>query len=276
LQSNAVGVLSVLPDALSSEDVLNKADGLFIYEDDPFHYLTGKGVDESLKKKAFVAVCDMFATDASAYAQVVVPTGSFAQKEGSFVAEDGFMRKVVRAEGSSSPGFEFLRLLLDRLDGGLYRDETEASTVLFGKEILVKDENGRALLRSHGGQARFAVPGNGVPGTTARPFTLVLRNVFFHHHLAGQGVYSKMMYLQNQAVAGDKLFISAEDAAALGVSDGGQLIIESDHGTVQQPATIKEGLGRGVLEFRMARSRKDILKLTDGYGKHIAVTVKKG
>ncbi|HBL24038.1 MAG TPA: hypothetical protein DDZ40_07965, partial [Deltaproteobacteria bacterium] len=72
------------------------------------------------------------------------------------------------------------------------------------------------------------------------------------------------------------LFISPEDAAALGVSDGGQLIIESDHGTVQQPATIKEGLGRGVLEFRMARSRKDILKLTDGYGKHIAVTVKKG
>ncbi len=276
LQSNAVGVLSVLSDVLSSEDILNRADGLFIYEDDPFHYLTGNGVDESLKKKAFVAVCDMFATDTSGYAQVVVPTGSFAQKEGSFVAEDGFMRKVVRAEGSSSPGFEFLRLLLDRLGGGLYRDETEASTVLFGKEILVKDENGRALLRSHGGQARFVLPGNGIAGKTVRPFTLVLRNVFFHHHLAGQGVYSKMMYLQNSAVAGDKLFISAEDAAALGVSDGGQLIIESDHGTAQQSATIKEGLGRGVLEFRMARSRKDILKLTDGYGKHIAVTVRKG
>jgi anaerobic selenocysteine-containing dehydrogenase len=271
-----VGVLSVLPDAISSGDVLNEAEGLFIYEDDPFHYLAGKAVEGSLKNKAFVAVCDVFPSGASEYAHVVVPAGSFAQKDGSYVAEDGFMRKVVRAEGQSSPGFEFLRLLLDRLGGGLYKDEQEASTVLFGKEVLVADENGRAMLKPTNGQAHFALPGKPAEDKPGKPFTLVLRNVFFHHHLAGKGVYSKTAYLQNPAVAGDKLFISQEDAVSLGISDGGQIIIESDHGTLQQPASIKEGLGRGVLEYRMLKNRQDILKLTDGYGKHIAVTVKKG
>ncbi len=276
LQSNAVGVLSVLPDAGSSGDVLGEAEGLFIYEDDPFHYLAGKIVEGSLKSKAFVGVCDMFPTSASAYAHVVAPSGSFAQKDGSYVAEDGFMRKVARAEGGSSPGFDFLRFLLNRLGGGLYRDEQEASTVLFGKEVLVTDGSGRAMLKPTNGQARLASTAGAAAEKAAKPFTLVLRNLFFHHHLAGQGVYSKMMYLQNPAVAGDRLFISPEDAAALGIADGGQVVVESDHGTLQHPATIKEGLGRGVLEYRMSKNRQDILKLTDGYGKHIPVTVKKG
>lgn len=276
LQSNAVGVLSVLPNAVSSGDVLSEADGLFIYEDDPFHYLGGKRVEESLKNKAFVAVCDMFSTGTSALAHVVVPSGGFAQKDGSYVAEDGFMRRVARVEGGSSPGFDFLRLLLDRLGGGLYRDEQEASKVLFGKEILMTDESGRASLKPTNGKARLAPTVRTAVDKSGRPFTLVLRNAFFHHHLAGQGVYSKTVYLQNPAVAGDKLFISPEDAAALGIADGGHIIVESDHGTLQEAVTVREGLGRGVLEYRMLKNRQDVLKLTDGYGKHIAVTVKKG
>ncbi|MBP1749053.1 MAG: formate dehydrogenase subunit alpha [Deltaproteobacteria bacterium] len=276
LQSNAVGILSVIPDAVSSSDVLGKADGLFVYEDDPFHYLASKGVEQALKNKAFLAVCDMFETSASAYADIVVPTGSFAQKEGSYIAEDGHMRKVTRAEGKASPGFEFLRMLLDRLGGGLYKDETEASTVIFGREILVNDDLGRAGLKPTNGTAKIAPLGKAGPGKAEKPFTLVLKNLFFHHHLAGKAVYSKMAYLQNPAIAGDKLSISPEDAQALGIAEGGQVIIESDHGKVQYPATIKEGLKKGMLEYRMLKNRQDILNLTDGYAKHIAVTVKKG
>jgi predicted molibdopterin-dependent oxidoreductase YjgC len=275
LQSNAVGTASFLPDAISPSDVLSKADGLFIYEDDPFHYLSGKTVGEALKNKAFLAVCDMFETNASAYAHVVVPTGSFARKEGSYIAEDGYVRKVARGEGKASPGFEFLRMLLDRLGGGLYKDETEASTVVFEKDFIVTDESGRASLKPANGTAKAAQVKAAVAAPRI-PFTLVLKNVFFHHHLAGKGVYSKMAYLQNPAIAGDKLFISREDAEALGVAEGGQVIIESDHGKVQYPAMIKEDLKKGVLEYRMLKSRQDVLNLTDGYAKHIQVTVKKG
>ncbi|MHB8109586.1 MAG: molybdopterin-dependent oxidoreductase, partial [Syntrophorhabdaceae bacterium] len=278
LQANAVGVLSVFPDALSPEDVLKDQDvaGLFVYEDDPFHYLSGKNVEGSLKNKAFRAVCDMFPTATTAYGDIVIPTGSFAQKAGGYVAEDGYFRKVSRGEGASSPGFEFLRLLLDRLGGGLYRNETEASLPLFGKEILTTDEAGKSMVKPTDGQAQFTVNGKAEPDKPEKAFTLVLRNVFFHHHLAGKGIYSKMVYLNNPAIAGNKLFISPEDAAGLGIADGGQVIVESSQGTIQQPAFIKEGLGKGVVEYRMLKDRQDILKLADGYSKHIAVTVKKG
>ena len=168
LQSNAVGILAVLPDAVSTSDVLSKADGLLIYEDDPFHYLAGKSVEQALKNKAFLAVCDMFDTSASQYAHIVVPTGSFAQKEGSYVAEDGYMRKVVRAEGKASPGFEFLRMLLDRLGGGLYKNEAEASTVIFGREILISDDLGRASLRPTNGTAKIAPPGKAESGKSRK------------------------------------------------------------------------------------------------------------
>ena len=275
LQSNAVGAQAFLPGAASTSDVLSKADALFIYEDDPFHYLAGKNVEAALKGKAFLAVCDMFETNTSAYAHVVVPTGSFAQKEGCYIAEDGYVRKVVRAEGKASPGFEFLRMLLERLGGGLYANETEASTVVFGKDFIVTDELGRASLMPTNGTAKLA-PVKAAPDVSPKPFTLVLKNVFFHHHLAGKAIYSKMTYLQNPAIAGDKLFISREDADALGIAEGGQVVIESDHGKVQYPAMIKEDLKKGVLEYRMLKNRQDILNLTDGYAKHIAVTVKKG
>ncbi len=275
LQSNAVGTLSFLPGAVSPSDALNKADALFIYEDDLFHYLSGKNVEAALKGKAFMAVCDMFATNASAYAHVVVPTGSFAQKEGSYIAEDGYVRTVARGEGKASPGFDFLRMLLDRLGGGLYKDEAEASSVVFQKDFIVTGESGRLSLKPTNGTAKAAPVAAGA-GAPRKPFTLVLKNVFFHHHLAGKGVYTKMAYLQNPAIAGDKLFISREDADELGITEGGQVVIESDHGKAQYPAMIKEGLKKGVLEYRMLKNRQDILNLTDGYAKHIAVTVKKG
>ncbi len=127
------------------------------------------------------------------------------------------MRKVVRAEGKASPGFEFLRMLLDRLGGGLYKNEAEASTVIFGREILISDDLGRASLRPTNGTAKIAPSGKAEPGKSEKPFTLVLKNLFFHHHLAGKAVYSKMAYLQNPPIAGDKLFISQEDAEALGI-----------------------------------------------------------
>ncbi|MFA5617905.1 MAG: molybdopterin dinucleotide binding domain-containing protein, partial [Syntrophorhabdaceae bacterium] len=237
--------------------------------------LAGKGVEQALKSKPFLAVCDMFETGTSAYAHVVVPTGSFAQKEGSYIAEDGYVRKVARAEGNASPGFDFLRMLLDRLGGGLYKDESEASSVVCSKEFIVTDELGKASLMPTNGSAK-AVPVKAAAGNPQKPFTLVLKNVFFHHHLAGKGIYSKMVYLQNPLIVGDKLFISREDADVLGITEGGQVIIESDHGKVQYPVMIKEDLKKGVLEYRMLKNRQDILNLTDGYAKHIAVTVKKG
>ncbi len=277
LQSNGVGTVSLLGSAAPHEILGDAAvSGLFVYEDDPMHYLGRKFVDEALKKKEFIVTCDVFPTFISDYASVNVPAGTFAGKEGSSVAGDGFVRRVSRARQGDSHGFEFLRLLLDRLGGGLYRDEAEATPVLFSREVLEKDEQGRERLSRPGAEARFIKPAGGADGGPAGPFTLVLRNVFIDHHVSGKEVHSKVAYLNNAAIAGGRLFISSEDAAALGISEGGKVILGSERGSLEQPASIKEGLRKGVLEYRMSGNRQDVLDLAGVFGKHIAVTVKKG
>ena len=64
LQSNAMGALSIMKDAVSPDRILSDSavEGLFIYEDDPFHYLSESFADKALKAKSFVAVCDAFST----------------------------------------------------------------------------------------------------------------------------------------------------------------------------------------------------------------------
>ena len=277
-QSNGVGVLSVLTDPVASHEALGASgiEGLFVYEDDPFHYLGGQYVEGLLKNKSFITVCDAFPTAISERANVSVPTGTFAEKEGSFFAEDGFLRKVKRARGSVSPGFEFLRTLLETLGGGLYRDEAEAASVLYGKEVIVKDETGRERLSWPQAKLSFSVKEKASGSREAGQFTLVLRNAFLNHHLSGKDVYSKLVHLNNPAIAGNKLFVSPEDAAVLGVSEGDQVVLTSEHGTAQERVVIKEGLKKGVLEYRMSKNRQDILKLAGEYKKHIAVTAKKG
>jgi len=84
-QANAAGCVAILDGALlSPEDLLKRADvhGLFIYEDDPFHYLSGSVVKEALASKEFVLVADAMASLAGDHAHITVPTGTFAEKKG--------------------------------------------------------------------------------------------------------------------------------------------------------------------------------------------------
>jgi NADH-quinone oxidoreductase subunit G len=277
LQSNATGAMSILVNPEAPQEILTKPliGGLFLYEDDPFQYLNNDFVDKALKEKAFIAVCDAVPTRVSSYADVLIPTGTFAEKTGSHVSEDGFIRDVTRARGTASPGFLFLRMLLDKLCGSLYKSEEEAGASLYGKGLFVEDENGRARLRRVEAQPKFviaAADGKGAEGA----FTLVLRNLFTNHHLVDGRIYAKMVYLNNPAITGDRLFISPEDATELNIAEGDAVTVRSGSGSVQEKVYIKDGLRKGVIEYRMLQRREDILNLAGKYGKHIAVTLKKG
>jgi predicted molibdopterin-dependent oxidoreductase YjgC len=278
LQSNALGAMSILKNTVDPEENHNDSTigGHFVYEDHPIHYLNKDSVETGLKQKTFIVACDAMPTYVSDYAHVVVPTGTFAEKEGTSVAEDGFVRSVNRARGNSSQGFEFLKLLLNKLCGGLYHSEKEANAALYKREILFRDTNGREMLFPKTGDIRFLIAEEKPDTLPQKPFTLILRNLFMNHHVSGKAVYSKMVYVNNPPVAGNKLYISREDAAELNISDGDKVVLESDHGSVQERVFIKEGLRKGVLEYMMLRNRQDMLRLSGRYGKRIPVTIKKG
>jgi NADH-quinone oxidoreductase subunit G len=278
LQSNATGAAAIFPNAIAPDKILTDPGigGLFIYEDDPFHYLNETQVEEALKQKEFIAVCDALPTRIADYAHVTIPAGTFAEKEGTLIAEDGFVRKVNRARGKSSPGYEFLRALVKKLCGGLNQSETETLAGLLKSKVFTRDDSGRERVSGTNSGVRFLTGTEPSEEASKRPCTLVLRNSFLNHYLSDKDVYSKMVYVNNPAIVGDVLFISPDDARAFGISEGEKVSLKSDSGAVVERASIKKGLKGGVVEYRMLRKRQDILKLAQGYRKHIAVTMDKG
>jgi predicted molibdopterin-dependent oxidoreductase YjgC len=280
LQANAVGAVSILKDMASPDELLcdSEISGLFIYEDDPFHYLNAAEVKKGLAQKPFIAVCDLLPTAVMDFADIVVPTVGFAEKEGAFISGDGSLRAVKRALGTAT-GYEFLNDLLGRLGGKRYNSPAEINNEL--RELGILNEKGDAGEAPVSGKARFAAssppPGTPAPGETGK-YRLILRDIFMDHHLCDLEPYGKgIARLQK-----DQLFLSPEDAASLGIADGESLRIEGADGAMTRPVTIKAGMKAGVLECLLGGAlrqgvpiRGEVLALSSRPSKVIAVSVRK-
>ena len=122
-ESNALGAVSILAGSVPPHRILEDRtiQGLFLFEDDPFHYMSPDTVAASLKEKEFVLAADALPTHVMDLADLVVPTGLFIEKEGTFFAGDGFLRKLAKmTPGPAWQGFRFLQELLGRLGGARY------------------------------------------------------------------------------------------------------------------------------------------------------------
>ena len=275
LQANARGAVSIVEELVSPDELLLDADisGLFIYEEDPFHYLNGEMVKNALENKEFVAVCDLLPTSVMDFAHLVLPSATFAEKEGSFISGDGRLRTVRKACRGAQAGYEFLRELLNHLSGKLYGSQDEIKSELRQGGLLRDNDDDEEVLAITEGKARFAVKpstGSSVHGETGE-YRLILRDLFMNHHLADKDVYGKGIAQVQQ----DLLCISPEDAAALNIADGDEVCLESDSGSVTRPVVIKAGMKRGVLEGLLFRKRQEMLALSPRPAKVIDVSVRK-
>jgi predicted molibdopterin-dependent oxidoreductase YjgC len=282
-ESNGAGAAAILngsllaPESLLSNDAIK---GLFVYQDDPFHYLNGKFVKEMLSGKEFLLAADAMATSMTDVAFLTVPVGTFASKSGTFVAQDGCVRTLGKAMETGPGGFEFLRTLLEKLGGAVYADVQAVTNRLREKKLFEFADQGRERLASDGPGPRFKSYALEKVAAPVRPYKLILRDIFSNHHLLGKDVYSKgvgMVYsAPGYPVSEDKLYIAPEDAQELGVEERGQVLIESAEGSIKKAVSIKKGLRQGVLEYVVFKDRHDALGLSKHMQKVLDVTVKKG
>ena len=270
LQANARGAAAILAPLLSPEEVLRAADtaGIFLYEEDPFHYLNGKTVREALAKKEFIIACDLFPTEATAVAGLTVPAASFAEKEGTVVSGDGTPRTLRKAVAGRPGGPEFLRELLVRLGGKSYNGDELMGDLI--RRLLAKagaDGDGAPMA----GAGMFPATAAARATEATRPYRLILRDLFISPYLTGRELEDSGV----GRVQKDRLCIAPEDAAALGIRDGEALRLESATGAAVRPVTVKAGIKRGVLECFLFRERGDMLALSPGSAKVIEVSAGK-
>jgi predicted molibdopterin-dependent oxidoreductase YjgC len=282
-EANALGAVSII-DAKSSPHRIMEDEGvkgLFFYEEDPYHYANGDTVSAWLDGKEFVLAADALPTYVTDRADVVVPTGFFIDKDGTFFAEDGYLRRLKKmTPGVTWTGLEFLKELLVRLGGPRYQNVPMVTEQLRKKGIIKSDCDSRERLGADVEAGKFDAQPIPQSLPTTGEYLLILRDVCINHHVIDKEVYSKGVERVYQhpdyPVSEDKLFMSREDASALGVSEGDVVEIESKSGSLQKPASIKEGLRAGVLEYVVFKDRVQALRLSASPTKWIEVKVRKG
>jgi len=285
LQANASGAVSILKDMASPDELLCDSNiaGLFIYEEDPFHYLNGEMVKNALGQKAFIAVCDLLPTAVMDFAGLVLPSAGFAEKEGTFISGDGSVRAVKKACRGTAAGYAFLDELFGRLGGKRYNNPAEIKSEL--QRLGILQEEGDAEEAPGIGKARFAAscppPRTPAHGETGK-YRLILRDLFMNHHLCGGNDAASSPPHGIARVQKDLLFMSPEDAALLHIAAGESVCIESADGAVTRPVTIKAGMKTGVLECVLGDTlrqdvprRSEMLALSLKPSKVIAVSVRK-
>ena len=192
-EANALGAVSILESTSSPHKLLEDEEikGLFFFEEDPFHYANGDTVSGQLKGKEFVLVADALPTRVMDYADLVVPTGVFIEKEGTFFSQDGYVRKLSKmTPGSAWKGFNFLKELLSCLGGPRYVGPAQVSARLKELAIIAEGPDGRDTLGGEAPVSKFDAQPIPQSLPESAGYLLVLRDICINHHIVNKEAFS--------------------------------------------------------------------------------------
>ncbi len=245
-------------------------------------------VEEALAALDFLVVQDIFLTETTEYADVVLPAASFLEKDGTFTNSERRIqrvRKVVEAPGEALPDLDILIRLANAL--GLDWEYDGPADVMWAMSAITpqyagvtyerldrdggiqwpcpdKDHPGTPILHVDGfarGKGAFAAVEYTPPQEdvdSERPFILTTGRHLWNFHTntmtgrsAGLDVLNPTGYVE----------ISTEDAERLGICDGDRVRVSSRQGEVETSARVTDRIAPGVvfMPFHFADSPANAL-----------------
>jgi len=252
-------------------------EGLFVMGENPALSEPDVGnAEAALEKLEFLAVVDVFETETTEYADVVLPAASFAEKSGTFTNTERRVQLVqpaVDPPGEARPDWEIVQALANRLgadwsydDPAEVMDEIARVAPIYGgvshdrldREGGLQwpcpddDHPGTRFLYEDGfnfedGKARFVPADAGVPGEVPDeeyPLTMTTGRVLYHFHT---GTLTRRVDALTDQVGESFVEIHPETAAALDVSDGEAVSVESRRGAIEVRARVTDRPGEGVV-----------------------------
>ena len=264
--------------------------GLFILGENPMvsdpdlHH-----AEKGLKNLDFLVVQDIFMTETAALADVILPGGCWAEKEGTFSNTERRVqrvRKAVEPPGLAKADWEILNLLGQKM--GLGWDYASAEEVFAEIASLTPSYAGISYGRLAVESLQWPCPEESHPGTCflhhgqfsrgkglftpiehqepkelpdeEYPLTLTTGRVIYQYHTrtmtgrsAGVDDLAPECYVE----------VHPEDAERLGLKDGDTAKIASRRGEIRTPVRITERVGQGVvfLPFHYAQASANTLTL---------------
>jgi formate dehydrogenase alpha subunit len=248
--------------------------GLLVVGENPMmSFPDRKKIKRALESLDFLVVCDIFPTETTEIADVVLPAASFAEKDGTFTSTERRVQMVRRALppcGESRPEWEVISDLLSRFGvPASYRssadvmEEISSVTPIYGGirhdrldigglqwPCPTKDHPGTGILHAEKfniGLARFRPVDHKEPFETSDsdfPLILTTGRSLYHFHT---GTMTRRTSLLEREVPSAYLEMNPGDAGPLGIRNGQKVVVESRRGYLYMDAKVTQDIPKGIL-----------------------------
>ncbi len=228
---------------------------LYIAGEDPVGtFYKPQLVKEALKTVPFLIVTDVFMTETARMADLILPSSTYAEKDGTYTNMSRHIQGVASAvlpQGTSKPDFDILIELAEVLgkpfnssDLSEIQQEIEQAAPIYegafpgsqSKQWVPTASNKKPALKINP-----AVNGS-VEAQANYPFTLQTNNHMFH--IGNYSQYAKaLVEIGPECIAE----IHPDDAKGLGVSSGDQVVIESSSSKVQVKIKTTKVTSKGMV-----------------------------
>jgi formate dehydrogenase alpha subunit len=245
-------------------------------------------VEEALKKLEFFVVADIFPTETTRYAHVLLPAACYAEKDGTFTNTDRKVRRIRKAvdppgeawpdwkivcelgKRFGAPGFEFRSpseimdefASLAPIYGGINYERLERESLSW--PCPSADHPGTRVLHVGGfkiGRAQFAPVTHRAPAEepdAEYPFILSTgRNLFQYH----TGTMTRKSPKLEREAPEPYVEISREDAERLGIDDGDRVLVSTRRGSIALVGRVTSRILPGTIfiPFHYAEAAANIL-----------------
>ena len=244
-------------------------------------------VKKELQKLDLLVVQDIFLTETAALADVVLPSASFAEKDGTFTNTERRVqriRKVVNAPGEAKPDWEIIAGISTKMGylmnyssvkeifeeiakvtpsyAGISYERIEKEGIQWpcptpehqGTKFLHKEKFSRGLGLFH---AIEYIPPAELPDKEY-PLILSTGRVLYHYHT---GTMTRRAVGPNERCPESLIEIHPADAVKFGVNDGQMVKVTSRRGTVEAKAQITQKSPQGTIfmNFHFAEAAVNLL-----------------
>ncbi|MFN8482006.1 MAG: molybdopterin-dependent oxidoreductase [Anaerolineae bacterium] len=240
-------------------------------------------VEAALRALDFLVVQDIFLSETAQLADVVLPAASHLEKDGTVTNTERrvqLIQPVIAAPGEALPDWQILCLIGERLEAKLQPDATPPTSWSFPSTAAILAEMARVtpiyggirherlagpgltwpcpnvdhpgtpilhttgFSRGLGKFAAIAVQGPAEQPDAEYPLTLTTGRILYHYHTGTMTRRSEPLAWRESRPYAE---VSAEDAAAAGIRDGGTVLITSRRGQVRAQARVSERVQPGTV-----------------------------
>ncbi|NIQ95810.1 MAG: molybdopterin-dependent oxidoreductase [Desulfuromonadales bacterium] len=228
--------------------------GLYIVGEDPLgSYPDRAKVESALDKAAFVVVQDPFLSSTAREADVVLPAGTFAEKNGTFTNAERRIQRVrpgVTSPGEALSDFDIFQKISGALGGSLsytgpeavFAEITQDTPAYSGIELKAVGPQGVVW----GGETLpvakkqlVAVKG---PEKLSAPMQLVTGSALYHSGTVSTRAKGPCAVVDEAYVE-----INRDDAAAMEINEGDKITVKSGEISLTLPAKVDIRLPKGLL-----------------------------